>query len=301
MTDLLIQIYKLMKTKKVILAFMILFTNLTFAQQKVAVYVSGGTDAGINKVLGDKLVEAFVKSGKYTAIERTSSFLGELGKEQEYQRTGNVKDSELTLLGRQFGVQFVCVAEVSEVMGEKYVSARLIDVVTAEVVTTSNSGGAPMKSISDLIAISDKLSNELSGKNGKEQLAEKQQQILQRQEAESQRIAQEQAAAKASEIARKKQQQQEALGNSIAELANGVATLLGGTIVLENHDKDPFYVYFNDKYLFTIPGNSTMRQQVQQGYYTIKVIEKSGYIIHQQVETYNVKIDKGDTRVCKWD
>jgi len=279
-----------MKTKKAILAFMILFTNLTFAQQKVAVYVAGGTDAGINKVLGDKLVEAFVKSGKYTAIERTSSFLSELGKEQEYQRTGNVKDSELSRLGLQFGVQLVCVAEVSEVLGEKYVSARLIDVVSAEVLTTSNSGGASMKTMSDLIALSDKLSYELSGKTGKEQVIE-----------EQQRISQEKETAKKSEEMRIKKQQQEQLGNSLVELAKGVATMLGGTIILENQDKDPFYVYFNDKYLFTIPGNSTMRQQVQQGYYTIKVIEKSGYVIHQQVETYNVKIDKGDTRVCKWD
>jgi hypothetical protein len=279
-----------MKTKKTFLAFVILFTNLTFAQQKVAVYVAGGTDTGINKVLGDKLVEAFVKSGKYTAIERTSSFLDELGKEHEYQRTGNVKDSELSRLGLQFGVQLVCVAEVSEVLGEKYVSARLIDVVSAEVLTTSNSGGASLKTMSDLIALSDKLSYELSGKTGKEQVVE-----------EQQRISQEKETARKSEEIRIKNQQQEQLGNSIVELAKGVATLLGGTIVLENHDKDPFFVYFNDKYVFTISGYSTMRQQVQQGYYTIKVIEKSGYVIHQQVETYNVKIDKGDTRFCKWD
>ena len=50
-------------------------------QKKVAVYVTG-QQTGINKVLGDQLVAAFAKSGTYIAIERTSSFLAELGKEQ---------------------------------------------------------------------------------------------------------------------------------------------------------------------------------------------------------------------------
>ncbi len=69
-------------------------------QKKVAVYVTG-QQTGINKVLGDQLVAAFAKSGKYIAIERTASFLAELGKEQNYQRTGAVDDNELSRLGKQ--------------------------------------------------------------------------------------------------------------------------------------------------------------------------------------------------------
>lgn len=279
-----------MKTRKVFLARTLFITSLTFAQQKVAVYVTGGTDAGINKVLGDKLVEAFVKSGKYTAVERTSSFLNELSKEQTQPNTSNIKDSELSRLGRQFGVQLVCVAEVSDVLGEKYVSARLIDVETVEVLTTSNSGSASIKTMSDLIALSEKLSRELSGKTGKEQYAEKQEQIKQSEEA-----------ARISEENRKKQQQQEELGNSIAELANGVAVLLGGTIIFENNDKDPFYVYINDRLLGTIQGYSKKEQKIQQGNYRVKVVEKSGYILNQQIEVFDIRIGKGDISICKWD
>jgi hypothetical protein len=279
-----------MKTRKVFLALALFITNLTFTQQKVAVYVTGGTDAGINKVLGDKLVEAFVKSGNYTAVERTSSFLDELTKEQTQPNTNNIKDSELSRLGRQFGVQLVCVAEVSEVLGEKYVSARLIDVETVEVLTTSNSGNASIKTMADLIALSEKISRELSGKTGKEQFAE-----------EQERIKQSEEAARIAEVNRKKQQQQEEMGNSIAELANGVAVLLGGTIILENNDKDPFDVYLNDKLIGTIPGYSKKQQQVQQGDYRLKIIEKSGYILSQQIEVFDVRIRKGDTRICKWD
>ena len=129
-------------------------------QKKVAVYVTG-QQTGINKVLGDQLVAAFAKSGKYIAIERTASFLAELGKEQNYQRTGAVDDNELSRLGKQFGVQLVCVADVSDVFGEKYVSARLIDVETAEVVNTSNTT-SKLTDMQELLLVTEKLTKDLS-------------------------------------------------------------------------------------------------------------------------------------------
>lgn len=131
-----------------------------------------GNDAGINKVLGDQLVAAFVKSGKYIAIERTVSFLAELSKEQNYQRTGAVDDNELSRLGKQFGVQLVCVADVSEVFGQKYVSARLIDVESAEVVNASNSANKSMNNMEELTAVANSLARELTSKTAQEKAAE---------------------------------------------------------------------------------------------------------------------------------
>jgi len=110
--------------------------------KKVAVYiVKNDAVNSIGRVLGDKLVEGFTKSGRYVAIERTSSFLAQLNKEQNYQRTGEVDDNDISRLGKQFGVQYVCVAEYSEVYGEIFISARLINVETAEVVNTCDVGG----------------------------------------------------------------------------------------------------------------------------------------------------------------
>lgn len=139
-------------------------------QKKVAVYVTG-EQSGVSKVLGDQLVAAFSKSGRYTAVERTSSFLAELGNEQSYQRTGAVSDKEIASLGYQFGVEFVCVAELSEVFGEKYVSARLIDVETAEVVNASNAS-SPMNSMDELLKVTTSITKELTGKTAKEKLEE---------------------------------------------------------------------------------------------------------------------------------
>ena len=139
-------------------------------QKKVAVYVTG-QQSGINKVLGDQLVAAFAKSGKYIAIERTASFLAELGKEQNYQRTGAVDDNELSRLGKQFGVHLVCVADVSDVFGEKYISTRLIDVESAEVVNTSNAT-SKLESMPDLLKVTEGLAKELTAKTVQEKAAE---------------------------------------------------------------------------------------------------------------------------------
>ena len=121
--------------KKLLVIFLSMFSLIALSQKKVAIYVMG-ENAGVNKVFGSKLVSAIARSEKYTAIERTSAFLAELSKEQNYQRTGAVDDDEISRLGKQFGVQYVCVADISDVFGEKFISARLIDVETAEVINT---------------------------------------------------------------------------------------------------------------------------------------------------------------------
>ena len=133
-------------------------------QKKVAVYVMG-EDEGINKVLGSKLVSAIAQSKEYTAIERTAAFLAELNKEQKYQRTGAVDDSELSRLGKQFGVQYVCVAAVSEAFNEKYLSVRLIDVESAQVERTASSSRT-IQSLPDLIDAANSVSYQLTSSSG---------------------------------------------------------------------------------------------------------------------------------------
>lgn len=135
---------------------------IAFAQQKkVAVYVTG-EQSGVTKILGDQLVSAFSKSSEYVAIERTRSFLAELSKEQNYQRSGAVDDVEISRLGKQFGVQYVCVADIAEAFGKQYVSTRLINVENAEVVGTANEY-SEMNSMEELIRVSNVLKAQLLG------------------------------------------------------------------------------------------------------------------------------------------
>ena len=160
-----------MKIKTIIIILLTAFSLAIFAQpKKVAVYVTG-KESGVNKVLGDQLVAAFSQSGKYVAIERTASFLAELGKEQDYQRTGAVSDNEISRLGKQFGVSLVCVADVSDVFGSKYVSARLIDVESAEVVNSSNANSS-LANMNELLDVSRKITAELTAKTAQEKAEE---------------------------------------------------------------------------------------------------------------------------------
>ena len=153
--------------KKLFILFLSTLSLTAVAQQKkVAVYVTGD-EVGVNKVLGSKLVSAIARSNEFSAIERTESFLAELSKEQNYQRTGAVDDSELSRLGKQFGVQYICVAAVSDAFDEKYLSARLIDVETAQVERTASSSGA-IQSLEGIINAANSISNDLLTSLGKE-------------------------------------------------------------------------------------------------------------------------------------
>ena len=160
--------------KKLLFILLSVISLTALAQQKkVAVYVTR-EQSGVSKVLGDQLVAAFAKSSKFTAIERTMSFLAELGKEQGYQRTGAVNDNEIARLGMQFGVNYVCVADMSDVFGEKYITARLIDVETAEIVNTHNVSGE-MSSMSSCIRMASEIAENLSKRTFAEQAKEAEQ------------------------------------------------------------------------------------------------------------------------------
>lgn len=150
-----------MKKSLSLLAFLLLLVAAQAQQKTVAVYVTG-EQSDVSKILGDRLVEAFSKSSDYKAVERTSSFLAEISKEQNYQRTGAVDDKEISRIGKQFGVQYVCVTDISEAFGKKYVSARLINVENAEIINSANEY-SELNSMEELIRVSDALNSQLLG------------------------------------------------------------------------------------------------------------------------------------------
>ncbi|MCQ2324484.1 MAG: formylglycine-generating enzyme family protein [Paludibacteraceae bacterium] len=129
--------------KRILTLCLLAVTICAVAQESlptIAVYVTGNDE--INPMLASRLVSTIVSSHKYTAVERSAAFLTELSKEQTYQRSGAVDDDEISRLGKQFGVQFVCVASVADVWGEKYISSRIISVETGNVVTTASAFGS---------------------------------------------------------------------------------------------------------------------------------------------------------------
>ncbi len=132
-----------------------LIANQSYAQQtlknKVAVYVTGDVDDGYKKVIGSKLVSGITQQPDYAAVERTADFLNELGKEQDYQMSGAVNNNQIVKLGQQFGVRYVLVADISEVLGPLFVAARLIDVQTGLIMAATETD----KEVTNMAGLSD--------------------------------------------------------------------------------------------------------------------------------------------------
>lgn len=125
--------------KKLFVILLLMLPFVMMAQTKVAVYVTATetVPTETKKIIGSEVVAAFVATKEYNAIERTSEFLNEITKEQDYQRGGNVDDSQICELGRQFGVDLVCVTDITKFQEKFYVQARLIDVEKAIVLATA--------------------------------------------------------------------------------------------------------------------------------------------------------------------
>ena len=147
-----------MKIKGILLIVAIMATvGVAYAQQKprVAVYMTG--DDPVNEIIANRLMSGFINSGKYMPVERSAAFLAAVLKEQSFEREGTVDDDQIAELGKQFGLQYVCVVSVLDVwQSEKYVTAHIIDVNSAEVIGscssngTLSSGDALMKALDDL-------------------------------------------------------------------------------------------------------------------------------------------------------
>lgn len=167
--------------------------------KKVAVYVSRTGNKDVDIILGDQLVAGFAQSGRYFAIERTQGFLNQLSKEQNYQHTGAVDDAELTRLGKQFGVDYVCIAKTSQLFGDYFISTRLIDVETATVVNSWNKEGAQLLNAQGVVTAAQEIASKLSGRTIEE---EKQFQIEEAQRIERERLEREERLRKEQELKR---------------------------------------------------------------------------------------------------
>lgn len=143
---------------KIILFVIMLFCTTAFAQDlpRIAVYVTGGVPENESAALGTRILAALVNSGRYMGIERSESFLAEVNREHIKQRSGAIDDSQISRLGKQFGVKYVCVAAITSAFGAFQVSARIIDVETAEVIYIGESN-SPLKDMDDFAWVSDEV------------------------------------------------------------------------------------------------------------------------------------------------
>lgn len=152
----------LLKMKRIVIFALFLLPCVIFAQTKVAIYVTSTDNVPreTKKIVGSEIVSAFVSTAQYSAIERTSEFLAGISTEQDYQRGGNVDDTQICELGRQFGVDLVCVTDITTYGGDYYLQARLIDVEKAIVLATAREI-SKLEDLSTVIKVANNLAQHL--------------------------------------------------------------------------------------------------------------------------------------------
>ncbi len=105
------------------------------AQPKVAVLdasLGEGVHPNVASIVADAINEQFVKSPDFIAIDRP--YISSIQAEKQFQPSGEVDDSDIKELGVMFGADYICIANVS-LLGSTYtVSARLIEVSSAQVI-----------------------------------------------------------------------------------------------------------------------------------------------------------------------
>lgn len=118
---------------------------LTFAQEdapakkQVAVYVTDNDDVEeiYKKIVQSKMISALTNSSRYRVLERNAEFLKKIQSDRDYAMSGNVKDSQIAAIGKEFGAQFVMVIDLSESFSEIFVSVRMVNVALGEITSTA--------------------------------------------------------------------------------------------------------------------------------------------------------------------
>jgi len=149
---------------KLPLVLLLCFSISVFAQEepekteaeKLAVYVFGASDAGINRAFGNKLLFAFAQNSKYAEIVNSEAFYSELAKSPD-GGTGQV-----TQAAKNYGADVVCVVSITEVFGAYSISARLIKTSDSQVIEVASLDRS-LKSLDDLTIVSNELASQLLG------------------------------------------------------------------------------------------------------------------------------------------
>ena len=121
--------------------------------EKLAVFVSGASDPGINKTLGSKLLNVLLQAGNYTEIKDSDAFHTELS-----ENPGGA--GRIAHTGKQHGADVVCVVGLTEAFGAYSITARLIRTSDFQTFKTASLDRS-LKSLDDLTFASNDLASQL--------------------------------------------------------------------------------------------------------------------------------------------
>ena len=119
--------------KTVLLLVGLLLCGIVYAQQKVAILETvdkaGNVSYGVKLLLRSSLTSAISNTPGYEGYDRVD--VASIAGEQDFQRTGNVSDSQIKQLGVAAGAKYVLVAEAAKYDATSIIiTAKLLDVET---------------------------------------------------------------------------------------------------------------------------------------------------------------------------
>ena len=138
-----------------------------FAQEKpkIAVYVKGAIDDGMKSALCNDLLFAIVKNERYRPIHDNGEFIAAVKNEMERHGVSEMSDMQIGKAGEHVNADFVCVANVSSVLGGYQVFARVIDVKN-EAVAEMGRGAGTIASVADVAKIAGEVVESMFGVSG---------------------------------------------------------------------------------------------------------------------------------------
>ncbi|MDR2583430.1 MAG: hypothetical protein LBC75_08125 [Fibromonadaceae bacterium] len=109
---------------------------------KKAVYVQGSwrNNQSANALYTYTLEALFTRSrynGDFVVVERSEAFTRQIDRELGKQHSGSVADSEISRMGKQYGIAEICIASIESVMGTYNINARLVNVEKSSVTNAS--------------------------------------------------------------------------------------------------------------------------------------------------------------------
>lgn len=108
------------------------------ARRATAVFIEGDVSNGQEQVINSAFVSRLVKNKQYSLFERNEAFIEALNKEHDFELSGEVPESQIRKVGNKFGVDYVIVVVVTMDEDRTYMSARLINLVTGQIIKHVN-------------------------------------------------------------------------------------------------------------------------------------------------------------------
>lgn len=128
--------------KRILLMFVALAglfsASVNAAAKKVAVYVEGNISEANKKVVTAAVMSRLSGNKEYSPFERTDAFINALTKEQDYQLSGEVPESQIRAIGQRLGVDYVIAVDVMQSDGICHMTARLIELETGAILKSVN-------------------------------------------------------------------------------------------------------------------------------------------------------------------